>query len=184
MLVLACMSSLTSTDRDPTRSPQSKLGRTSRSGFALVESTVAMALLGLMLGCMFAGNTHLLGLLRQGKQSTLATEMIQERVEQFRTSVWNDFTDPANLRFLADQTQARLTSTNLPGVSETIVIEPYPNPGNTRILCTRPVSGNATATGPVLTGEKSIKVTVTIEWKGAKRTRTRAVSTIMTNRGL
>src|SRR5215218_3365629 len=79
-----------------------KIRRSHAAGFALVESAVAIALLGLMLGFMFATNAHLLGLLKQGKQSTFATELIQERVEQLRTSVWNDVTTPSNLVFLAD----------------------------------------------------------------------------------
>jgi hypothetical protein len=153
------------------------------AGFALVESAVAMALLSLMLGFMFATNAHLLGLLKQGKQSTFATELIQERVEQLRTSVWNDITTPANLVILADQSQARLTSANLPGVSETIRIEPMVNPTNTAIVCSRPATGSSSVTGPVLTSEKSIKVTVTVQWQGSRRTRSRGISTIITNRG-
>jgi len=168
---------------DLARSPHAMNYRAAASAFALIESTVAMALLSLMLGVMFATNAHLLGLLKQGKQSSFATELIQERMEQLRTSVWTDVTTPANLVFLVDQAQARLTSANLPGVSETVRIEPMVNPTNIAITCLRPATGSSTATGPVLTAEKSVKVTVTIQWQGGKRTRTRGVSTIITNRG-
>jgi len=169
--------------RDLAPSGLRKKHRGDAAGFALVESAVAIALLGLMLGFMFATNAHLLGLLKQGKQSTFATELIQERVEQLRTSVWNDITTPSNLVFLADQSQSRLTSVNLPGVTETIRIEPMVNPTNVAITCLRPVTGTTTVTGPVLTTEKSIKVTVTMQWQGSKRTRSRGISTIITNRG-
>ena len=154
------------------------------AGFAMIEATVGMALLSLTLGCMFASNAHLLSLLRQGKQSTFATELIQERIEQFRSAVWNEITVPSNVSALAGQTDAKLTTANLPGVAETIRIEPLVNPTNTAIVCLRPATGAPTAVGPILTSEKSVKLTVTIQWTSGKRTRTRGVTTIVANRGL
>jgi hypothetical protein len=156
--------------------------RSGSSGFALVESSVGLALLGLMLSCMFATNAHILGLLKQGKQSTFATELLQERVEQLRAAVWTDVTTPANLVFLADEAQWRLTSANLPGVTETIRIEPLVNPSNTAIICVRSPS-TTSATGSALTAEKSIKMTVTMQWQGGQRTRSRGICTVLTRRG-
>lgn len=152
------------------------------AGIALVESVIAMALVSLMLSFMFATNAHLTGLLRQGKQSTYASQMIQERVETLRSALWDQVTDPAKLATLLQP--ATVTASSLPGVTETIKVEPLVNTANVSGQCVRVPGGNVASSGAVLTSQKSVKVTLSTRWVARDRVRERVSTTILTNGGL
>jgi type II secretory pathway pseudopilin PulG len=158
---------------------------TAAAGFALIESVIGVAILTLVLGCVFAMNAHILGLLKQGKESTFATELIQERIEQLRTGNWTQVTDPAYLRNAVGGRTT--TATNLPEVTETITVEPRDNPSNLSISYTRNPDNTvspASATGSDLTTQNSVKVTVDIQWKSRGRTRRRSMVTVLTRDGI
>lgn len=161
--------------------PVTGLRRTA-AGFALVESIVSMALIGVLLGCAFTTDAQVLRILKRGKESSHATQMIQERVEQLRTSLWDEITDPAKLANIP--IPATATSVNLPEVTETITVEPLVNPLNVSATCVRTPAGGVTYSGTVLTNEKSVKVTMSIQWPSQRGIRTRGMVTIMTNGGI
>lgn len=152
------------------------------AGFALVESVVCMMLISLLLSCAFTTDAQVLRILKRGKESSHATQMLQERVEQLRTSLWDEVTDPAKLANIA--APATATSVNLPGVTEVITVEPLDNPSNLSASCVRTPSGSVTHSGTVLTNEKSVKVTLSIRWQSQGGTRARGMVTILTNGGL
>lgn len=156
--------------------------RHTTSGFALVESVVSMVLISVLLGCAFTTDTQVLRILKRGKESSHATQMLQERVEQLRTSLWDELTDPAKLANIA--APATATSVNLPGVTETIFVEPLVNPSNLSASCVRTPSGGVTYNGTVLTNEKSVKVTMSVRWPSQGGIRTRGMVTIVTNGGI
>ena len=147
--------------------------------FALAEVVVGMALIVLVLGFLFAMNGQLLGLLRQGKQSTYATQLIAERVEQLRTSTWEAVTIPANLEGLIRFGGSTATETNLPGITETFVIEPYDNPAGLSFSCVRTPAGVQTATGTGFPDETLVKVNISVKWKSGMRDRERQFVTVM-----
>ncbi len=156
----------------------------SDAAFALIESIIGMGLVSLILSCVFAMNAHLLGLLKQGKESTYATELIQERVDQLRTSLWDEVTDPARLaNVIAPVTE---TATNLPGVTETITIEPVVNATNISARCVRTpgTSGTVTSSGTVLTAQQSVRATIFVQWTSRGRARSRGTVTILTKGGI
>jgi hypothetical protein len=152
------------------------------SAFALVESVIGMALISVMLSCVFAANTHLLGLLKQGKEGTFATQMIQERMDTVRSALWDQVTDPARLAAVIGP--ATVSEGSLSGVTETITVEPLVNPTNLSGQCVRTPAGTVTSSGSVLTGEQSVRVTVTVKWNSKHRARVRAASTVLTNGGI
>lgn len=153
-----------------------------RSGFALVESVIALTLVALMLSCVFAANAHFLGMLRQGKENSYATHMIQERVDSLRGVLWDQLTDPAKLaQILAAQT---VTSTNLGGVTESITIEPLESAIPTSSRCVRLPNGTVSSTGGAFTTLPSVKVTVSAQWNSRHRARTRSTTTVFTKGGI
>lgn len=159
-------------------SPESGLTK----AFALLESVIGMALVSVTLSCVFAANSHLLGLLRQGKESTFATQMIQERVDTLRGALWDQITDPAKLSQIL--TPTTVSATNLRGATETITVEPLVNTTNVKGQCVRVPAGTVSSSGSVLTNRQSVKVTVSVAWNSRNHTRVRAATTVLTNGGI
>jgi hypothetical protein len=153
-----------------------------RNAFALVESMIGMALVALTLGCMFAANAHVLSLLRQGKEATFATQMIQERLSALRGALWDQVTDPAKLSQVL--TPATVAGPSLPNATETIKVEPLVNGTNLSSQCTRIPAGTVSSSGPIFTNLQSVKVTVSVQWSTRKKTRVHAATTILTNGGI
>ncbi|MHA3771187.1 type IV pilus modification PilV family protein [Verrucomicrobiota bacterium sgz303538] len=163
---------------------RTSMQRKPSAGFALIESLMGMVLVSLMLSCVFAMNSQVLSLLKQGKESTYATQMLQERVEQLRTSLWDEVTDPAKLTNIL--TPATATSVNLSGVTETIKVEPLVNPGGVSIVCVRSPSGTVTASGTAaaFANEKTVKVSMSVQWASRSRVRERGMVTVLSNGGI
>ena len=105
---------------------------------------IGLTLVSLTLSCMFAANAHLLGLLRQGKEATFATQMIQERVNAVRGALWDQVTDPARLSQIL--TSATVASASLPNATETIKVEPLANTANVSAQCERVPGGTVSST--------------------------------------
>ena len=182
-LSLSRKPALRSSDHIPNDATPTAVGALNpRSGFALVEAVVSMALIGVLLGCAFTTDAQVLRILKRGKESSHATQVIQERVEQLRTSLWEEVTDPAKLANIP--VPATATAVNLPEVTETITVEPLVNPLNLSATCVRTPAGAVTYSGAVLTNEKSVKVTMSIRWPSQGGIRTRGMVTIMTNGGI
>lgn len=150
----------------------------SSAGMAMVEVVIGMALLLMVLAMLFAMNGQLLSLLNYGKQSTYATQLIAERVEQMRTS-WEAVTLRANLKANLDKESATATESNLPGVTETITIEPYHNPAGRKMECVRTADGPQDPTGVDFPDEKLVRVKISVKWKTGKRERERQFVTMM-----
>jgi hypothetical protein len=148
------------------------------SGFALAEVIMGMALVVLVMGMLFAMNGQLLGLLRQGKQSTYATELIAERFEQLRTATWEAVTVPANLESVLKLGNTA-TASNLPGVTEVFTMEPYDNPTGLKFQCVRTPAGVQTPTGAGFPNADLVKVTIALKWQSGKRLRERQFVTVM-----
>jgi hypothetical protein len=152
------------------------------AAFALAEVVVGMALIVVVLALLFTLNGQLLGLLRQGKHSTYATQLIAERVEQLRTASFDAVTLPDYLEGALKKSingSATATGSNLPGVTEIIEIEPYDNPGGVQIGCVRTPAGVQPATGTGFPNENLVKVKISLKWKSGKRQRERQFVTVM-----
>jgi type II secretory pathway pseudopilin PulG len=154
-----------------------------QSGFAMVEAVIGAGLVALVIACLFATNAHLLGLLRQGKQSTFATQLIAERIEQFRTSAWQSLNNQTALKALVDNGGNPATSSTLSGVTETFTIQPYPNPTNIQIQCVKAPDGTSTASGTDFNSD-TVTVLVDIQWQTGRRQRERQFATVMHYAGI
>jgi hypothetical protein len=152
--------------------------RPETSAFALAEVVVGMALVVVILAMLFTLNGQLLGLLRQGKQSTYATELIAERFEQLRTASFNAVRIAGDLEGVL-RLGKTATETNLPGVTETITTEPYDNPAGVKIQCIRTPSGVQTATGTDFPNADLVKINISVKWKSGKRARERQFVSVM-----
>src|SRR5690349_6806220 len=73
----------------------SKLRR--QKGIALVESAVAIGLVGLFIAILIILSSNVLGLLRSSKDNMSASHALQQRLEQFRFENWRGLTDGAHL---------------------------------------------------------------------------------------
>lgn len=158
------------------------LGAKLKNGFALTEALIALALFSMLLGCVFTAEAQVMRLLREGKQSTYATELMQERFEQLRSGLWESVTDPVKLSSAVSPATA--TATNLPGVSERITVEPLVNPDNLRVTCARSAAGEITSAGLAISQVQSVKLTMSVQWRSYGRLRQRGMVTILTNGGI
>jgi hypothetical protein len=149
------------------------------AAISIVEVVIAMALVLIVLAAVFAMNGQLLGLLRNGKQSTYATELIAERMEQLRTCTWEQLTETDKFFGLISGGGSTATSTNLIGVTETFTVEPYVNPTNISFSCVRTPSGVQPVTGVGFPNETLVKVTIGLKWKTGLRDRERQFVTVM-----
>jgi hypothetical protein len=124
-------------------------------------------------------NGQLLGLLRSGKQSTYATQLIAERMEQMRTCTWEQLTETDKFFGLISAGGTTATSTNLHDVTETFTVQPYDNPANISFSCVRTPSGVQPVTGVGFPNETLVKVTIGLTWKTGSRQRERQFVTVM-----
>jgi len=60
--------------------------------FTLIEVMMAASVLAVALGSIFALNSQVIRELRRGTASSFASQLIQERMEQFRRAAWTELT--------------------------------------------------------------------------------------------
>lgn len=149
------------------------------AGIALAEVIIGMALILVVLGLVFAMNGQLLSLLNQSKQSTYASQVISERVEQLRTCGWRRLTRPGLLEDEMSIVQRdTATAVNLPGITETIRVEPYTDPAGRFVQVVRSASGT-TQSGVNIDGEPLVKLSIKVQWTSGKRQRERNFVTVV-----
>ena len=89
----------------PSRSRRARL-----AGFSIVEVIVATSIMAIALGSVFALNSQVINNIRRGTKSSFASQLIQERMEQFRRAAWTELTstyppeeeDPADAGYDSD----------------------------------------------------------------------------------
>jgi uncharacterized protein (TIGR02598 family) len=158
-----------------------------RCGFTLIETTLAVGMLGLFIAMLLVMNSNILGLLRTSKDNVTASQALQERVEQMRIANWAQI---SSTDYLADTLLATGTgsSSALPDVTETITLRAYPlKAGSLPAQVVR--WNNATrivSTNNALKDERMVQVELEISWQGfpQKRRRLRATTTIIAKGGI
>lgn len=154
-------------------------------GFTLIETSVAVALVGMFVSFLLATSSNVLGLLRTAKDNVSASQALQERVEEMRIANWVQITDA---QFLADQLFPRSANSTqaLSAPVETITVSAYPPKiGSTAAQVrreknvTRVVSANL-----ALKNERMVRVDVNLTWTGFPRNRPRArAATVLVAQG-
>jgi type II secretory pathway pseudopilin PulG len=66
--------------------------RRAAAAFSLAEVMVAAGVLAIGLGSIVAVNSNVMGLLRRGATASFASQLMQERMEQFRRASWTEIT--------------------------------------------------------------------------------------------
>ena len=163
---------------------------TGQGGFTLVETAVAATLITLFLSSMFLLNTLALRMLRSGNETAAASQILQARAEQLRSSSWLNIT---NSDFVMSQVLARSppTAIVLSDLTETISAGPYQPAGTTKagpaFVLQRTPAGAVTSTGGTgasLANSDCVQFTITERWTGwGGRTRERTIVTLASTWG-
>jgi hypothetical protein len=160
----------------------------SESGVTLVESLIAASMLTLFITGVFFMNGRNLQLLRYGKETFSATQVLDQRMEQLRGGKWEQVTDPNYIQTLMGTAPA--SGANFSSLTEEVVLSAYPVPSPampvTRVA--RSPSGTVTviSSNPLLRLEVGVRADIRATWTGApgSRPRVRELSTIIANGGL
>jgi uncharacterized protein (TIGR02598 family) len=140
-------------------------------GFTLVESTIAAAISVMYLSSLFTMNIASMETIRAAKESTAASQVLQQRMESMRIANWHQVTD-------ADWLHDNLLNVDAPGgsylkgVSETLILVPYGSAsiGNMQLVRT---AGSTTivARDIGLLAENAVKVMWTVNYTGSPNDR-------------
>ena len=148
----------------------SKLRR--QNGIALVESAVAIGIVGLFIAILIILSSNVLGLLRSSKDNMSASHALQQRLEQLRFENWRMLTDGAHLTAETLATDVESTS-GLSNRIETFTVSAYPpRTGFTPIRVVRQngvttlISGN-----DAMVDENMIRIDVSLKWRGFPKQR-------------
>lgn len=154
---------------------------TSDEGFTFVENLMAMAIVVLFFGALFAVNSQGLYLLNSGREAIVANVCLRDRVEQLRNCTWAQLTDSAYLR-TSVLNSAPTGSSTLGQLTETVTINSYPVGVNPPISVVRS-NGSATvvSTNAAIANGTLVRVDSILSWTAGPggRTRRQATSTLM-----
>lgn len=145
-----------------------RIGIPNRSaGFTLLEALVAAAISAMFLSSLFAMNLSSMETIRSAKESTAASQALQQRLESMRIANWHQVTNAVWLR-------DNLLHTAVPGgellkgLVETVTLVPYgsSNVGNTQLIRTNGQASIVHQNATLLT-ENAVKVIWTVNYTGA-----------------
>ena len=146
-----------------------------------------MGLLALGLSGIFVANSRVLTQLRSIRQTSFATQALQERADQIRRATWDQLTSSTYLLNSVLDTPS-VAGAGLPNLVEEIDIGAYPPPPGSRIKVRRLADGSLSivSVSPNLaTQTKAVSVFVRLTWKGAGgATRQRECATIVSKGGI
>jgi len=155
--------------------------RRSEEGFTFVENLIAMAIVVLFFGALFAINSQGLYLLNSGREAVLASVCLRDRVEQLRNCTWAQLTDSSYLRASVFNS-APAGASNLGTLTENITVNSYPIAVNPPISLVRSngVATVVSTNGAIATGAL-VRVDDTLTWTAGPggRPRKQATSTLM-----
>lgn len=166
-----------------------------QSAFTLVDVCIALGVCSLLSAAVFATNQRLLVGLKGEKETNAATMMLQERMEQFRTTAYSNIADYNYVKNNIVQ-NATVSEAPLGGLSETITVSGYlptsggngyPLDGSTAnqwVRSSQYPSGNqislySASTTALGANYNLIQVDILISWTSANgRTRTRDLTSV------
>jgi hypothetical protein len=152
--------------------------KTDLSGSSLIEATIAACTSALFLASLFTLNMTGLKTIRTARETTAASQVLQQRVESMRIANWHQVTDADWLKASLLNTEAS-GSNNLKGITETLTLEPYGSNsvGNTKIVrsngTTQIINRNSS-----LLSEGAMKVIWTVDYSGGINSRSISRQTV------
>jgi len=141
-----------------------------QTGQTIVEGIIAAGISALYLGSLFTMNASSMGTIKMAKESSCASQVLQQRVESLRIANWHDVTDATWLRDNILNADASGAS-QLQSLSETLLIEPYGSDTTGNIQLTRSHGVASIVSSVPLLAENAVKVTWTANYVGAPNTR-------------
>lgn len=159
----------------------------SDGAFTLLETSVAVALVGIFISFLGVTNSNVLGLLRTAKDNVSASQALQERVEEMRIANWVQITDASYLANTLFAASASSTGTISKPV-ETITVSAYPAKvgfGVAKIVRQNNVT-SVVSSNSALENERMVRVDVNLTWNGfpRNRQRVRAASVLVAKGGI
>jgi type II secretory pathway pseudopilin PulG len=142
-----------------------------RDGFTLLDSVLACGILALALGAVFTVSSHALQTLRLAKDETVASQVLQQRLEQLRIANWQRVSDPTWIRDNILNVEAD-GAFGLNALKETVTITPYNSATAGSNVFTRQNYLAAAAAGNTdLLAERTVRILWALDWKGVPKNR-------------
>ncbi len=150
-----------------------------RGGFTYIEAMVAVAIVAIFFGALYALNAQALYVLNAGRQAAAAGQSSQDRLEQFRSCTWSQLTDASYIQnsILNGST---ISGYNIGGSTETVTLNAYPTATTpTRVVRTNNAA-STTSTNTNLVNGDMVRIDVSLTWGpvGARQ-RTQSVSSVI-----
>jgi uncharacterized protein (TIGR02598 family) len=142
-------------------------GCISHQGFTLTETVVAAAISAIFLSSLFTMNLSSMETIRSAKESTVASQVLQQRMESMRIANWHQITDAAWIRDNLLNIEAP-GGEQLKNLIETVMLVPYgsTNIGNTQLRRSLGAATIVTQNANLLL-ENAVKVIWTVDYTGA-----------------
>ena len=149
-------------------------------GFTYVEAMIAVAIVAVFFGALYALDANCLYLLSSGRQAAAAAQSLQDRIEQFRGCSWTQLTDASYIKNNIMNTSTT-SGYNIGGSTETVTLNTYPvATAPTKIVRT---NGAATtiSTNSNLVNTDLVRIDVALSWTSnvGKRARSQSVSSLI-----
>jgi type II secretory pathway pseudopilin PulG len=138
-----------------------------QQGFTLTEAVVAAAISALFLSSLFTMNLSSMETIRSAKESTVASQVLQQRLESMRIANWHQITDAAWIRDNLLNIEAA-GGEQLKNLVETVMLVPYGSTsiGNTQLQRSLGAATIVTENANLLL-ENAVKVIWTVDYTGA-----------------
>ena len=154
--------------------------RGNESGFTFIENLVAMIIVVMFFGSLYAINSQGLYVLNSGREAMVANVCLRDRIEQLRNCTWAQLTDSAYLRSSIFNSSPS-GAANLTGLTETLTINSYPVAGNPIILTRANGTASITSGNAALAASTLVRVDEVFSWTAGPggRSRTQATTTLL-----
>jgi prepilin-type N-terminal cleavage/methylation domain-containing protein len=147
----------------------------SKGGFTYIETMVAVAIVALFFGALYALNTQCLYLLNSGRQAAAAGQSLQDRIEQFRSCTWEQLTDASYIQ--NNVLNASTTSGyNIVGSTEMVMLTGYPTATTPTTVVRTNGTANTISNNSNLVNDDMVRIDVSLTWVAGLGARARSQS--------
>ena len=151
-----------------------------KGGFTYIEAMIAVAIVAIFFGALYALNAQALSVLNAGRQAAAAGQSLQDRLEQFRSCTWDQVTDASYIQnnILNSST---ISGYNISGSTETVTLNAYPTATTPTIVVWQNGAASTTpGSNTSLVNGDMVKIEVALTWGpiGARQ-RTQSMSSVI-----
>jgi hypothetical protein len=150
------------------------------NGFSLVETSFAVALVGIFFVGLFSLNSQCLYFVNSSRELLTASGVLQTRMEQLRNVHWSQISNSAGTYIAGSNVLGTAVSgeSTLGSVTEVITVDSYPTATGTPLQVTRASNGTVTVNqtnSSIATGDMAT-ITIQLTWMAAPGARSRSVA--------